>query len=75
MAKISELPDAAPLSGAELIPVVQDGVTRKTGAAGLQLNPATPEFVAAFWLNASGREEPLLAADLDVIVGDGGGGC
>jgi hypothetical protein len=59
MAKISELPDAAPLTGDELIPVVQNGITRKINAAGVPVYPATPEITAAFWQHAGFHPAPI----------------
>ena len=73
MPKISEYPDAAPLTGTEFIPLVQAGQTVKATTEALQLNPATPEILDAFWLQGSPVAGPLFAADLDVI--SGGGGC
>lgn len=36
---ISQLPDAGPITGTELVPVVQDGVTAKTTASALAASP------------------------------------
>ncbi|MDR1190343.1 MAG: hypothetical protein LBK60_01590 [Verrucomicrobiales bacterium] len=64
--KISELPDAGALSGAELIPLVQDGETRKTTATRLSETDGDDIKISEL-----PEAEALAGDELIVVVQDG----
>ena len=54
--KISQLPVAAALTGAEEVPVVQSGITVKTTVADILVDTGTVESVAALTLGTTGTD-------------------
>ena len=62
---ITQLPAAGPITGTELVPVVQDGQTRQTTAAAIAASPA--QFQTFLTLN----QEPTLANSRRLTAGTG----
>ena len=75
MSKISELPAAAAVTGAEMLPAVQNGQTVRIPLENLGMQTAHPE-ISVYWLQTNegdqfGPNTPSVILDLQ----DGGHGC
>lgn len=73
MSRISELPSAQPITGVELVPIVQDGETRQAPAAAFS-NASTPSITSTTWIAAPGLSAPPLVRTI-ILSNPNSGGC
>jgi len=70
---ISALPDASALTGAELVPVVQAGQTRKTTTAAIAAGPSIAALPFVTWGASSLGNALQLQGSSDITLTSGGG--
>lgn len=69
---ISQLPDAGPITGTELVPVVQDGVTAKTTASALAASPVLTQTFLTKNQELTLNNSRYLATTTGLGLADGG---
>lgn len=72
--RISELPTAGTITGTELVPVVQNGVTKRATAADLAASPSQTQSFVVVNSEASLPNERTLAVGSGLSLVDGGAG-
>jgi hypothetical protein len=75
MPRISELPNAQPLTGNELVTLVQNGETRKAALTDLLNAPQTARASNARWITYTGNSSGIINDDLMEISLSSSGGC
>jgi len=72
--KISELPEATSVSPSDLIPIVQDGTTKKATASMLQgINYSTSEHLVGTWIDGKPLYEKVVTGTSPTVTTDGTG--
>lgn len=69
---ISQLPDAGPITGSELVPVVQNGATYKTTSAALAGSPVQTQTFLTVNQEPTLNNSRYLSTDGSIAVADGG---